>query len=73
MKTPKHISEDIIISTIGHREAHNQESKFRTKLFYPVVDRNHRMLQEIRNRFNDSYKDLFLAMAALDPRSFIFS
>ena len=27
------------------------------------------MLQEIRSRFNDSNKDLFLATTALDPRS----
>ena len=38
-------------------------------MFYPVVDR---MLQEFRNRFNDSNKDLFLAMTALDPRSSFF-
>ncbi|CAF2773271.1 unnamed protein product [Rotaria sp. Silwood2] len=64
---PARFSNSIITSTIGHRDDdNNDEHRFRTSIFYPLIDS---ILIELNDRFSNINLDLLKSLAAMYPDS----
>ena len=63
---PFRFKDAIITSTIGHRDHLDTEVKYRTNLFFPVIDS---MLVELKDRFSERCINVLNGINALCPES----
>ncbi|CAF3612443.1 unnamed protein product [Rotaria socialis] len=59
----------LVTSTIGEREIIDCECKYRTSIFYPVIDS---IILEMRDRFSTTNMDILRAVSSLSPESSTF-
>ena len=63
---PSRFKDVIITSTIGHRDHLNSEAKYRTNLYFPLIDS---MLVELKDRFSEKSINVVNGINALCPES----
>ena len=64
---PTRFANSIIANTIGHRDDdNNDEHRFRTSIFYPLIDS---ISIELNDRFSNTNLDLLTSLAAMYPES----
>ena len=61
---PSRFKDVIITSTIGHRDHLNSEAKYRTHLYFPLIDS---MLVELKDRFSEKSINVVNGINALCP------
>lgn len=54
------------MTTTGQQDVVSQEEEYRSKLFYPVLDR---ILAELATRFDEPNKSLLRSISCLEPSS----
>ena len=56
----------LVMSTIDERESIDTQSKYRTSIFYPVIDS---ILIEMRHRFSTTKIDILSGVSSLSPEA----
>lgn len=65
-RIPDRLKESVVMTTTGQQDVVSQEEEYRSKLFYPVLDR---ILAELATRFDEPNKSLLRSISCLEPSS----